>query len=108
MDARAASLQRLDAGLVVPRADPEVALKFGKAVEYMLPIEKERLNSLSDPVTIYRGQIAGRRAGISWTTDRERAEWFAKRLLYGGEPAVITGRVKRADIIAVFEERNES
>lgn len=34
---------------------------------------------LPDPVTLYRGAIPSRRDGMSWTTDPERAKWFARR-----------------------------
>lgn len=32
-----------------------------------------------EPLTVWRGGVAGAAIGFSWTTDRERAEWFAKR-----------------------------
>jgi hypothetical protein len=86
------------------------ALRFGGAVEYMEPENKERLASLPERVTIYRGQLAARRAGISWTTDREVAEWFARRwaMMLGGEPELISGHVERSNVIAAFTGRNES
>ncbi len=31
------------------------------------------------PWTVYRGTVWGRRRGMSWTTDLERARWFAAR-----------------------------
>ena len=55
------------------------ALSFGSAQKYMRPEDRECFTALPDPVSIYRGQLAGRHAGIAWTTDRERAEWFARR-----------------------------
>lgn len=86
------------------------ALSFGSAQKYMRPEDRECFTALPDPVSIYRGQLAGRHAGIAWTTDREWAERFARRsaLFFGGEPTLLTGRVKKADIIAVLTERKES
>jgi len=31
----------------------------------------------SEPVTLYRGSTPGRRRGMAWTTDLDRARWFA-------------------------------
>jgi hypothetical protein len=33
----------------------------------------------TEPLTIYRGTTLGRRRGLSWTTDRATAQWFANR-----------------------------
>ena len=84
------------------------ALRSGPARDYMSPEDSEWFASLPERVTIYRGQTAGRRAGISWTTERERAEWFARRYPFRGEPVLLSGRVKRSDIIAVFTGRRDS
>jgi hypothetical protein len=46
--------------------------------------------------------------GISWTLDRERAEWFARRFSNEHWPGVvITGQVKRERIIALINDRQE-
>ena len=86
------------------------ASSINSAQEHMGPEDRELFTALPDPVRIYRGQLAGRRAGISWTTERECAERFARRSagLWGGEPTLLIGLVKKADIIAVFTERKES
>lgn len=42
------------------------------------PVDYDGLG-LPDPVTLYRGAVPSRRDGMSWTTDRDRAEWFARR-----------------------------
>jgi hypothetical protein len=38
----------------------------------------------SKPVTLYRGAHPGRRRGMSWTTDLDRATWFAKGWIGNG------------------------
>jgi hypothetical protein len=85
------------------------ACKFGSAQEYMESEDREWLASLPERVTIYRGQFAGRRAGISWSTGREVAEFFGQREIeLGLEAVVLSGRVKRSNIIAAFTGRKES
>ena len=43
--------------------------------------ERAALAALPDPVPVFRGYSRdGRDRGLSWTTDRERADWFAHRL----------------------------
>lgn len=71
--------------------------------------ETNLLLSLPDEVTIYRGCLKGRNEnGLSWTLDKVKAEWFAKRLLRSGTPLLLTGVVKKSDIVAVLLGRNES
>jgi hypothetical protein len=67
--------------------------------------EREFLNELPDEVTVYRGAGKENRKGYSWTVDKETAEWFATRLRNVGE--VLTGRVKKSDIIAYISGRDE-
>jgi hypothetical protein len=44
--------------------------------------EREHLASLPDGLTIYRGvSLRSATHGLSWTLDRERAQWFANRWL---------------------------
>ncbi len=40
----------------------------------------------SEPLTVYRGATFGRRRGMSWTLDLDRARWFASR------SSLLTGR----------------
>jgi hypothetical protein len=97
-----------------------------RAYEFMTPENKEFYDALPDPVTVYRGQEAGTSPGVSWTTDKAKAEWFAERFtshegrifaaLQGGarfanskgKPIVLTGKIKKANVWAVFTDRNES
>jgi hypothetical protein len=74
----------------------------------MEPEDRKWLASLPERVTVYRGQAAGRRAGISWSTDRAVGGRFARRSAWSGEPVLLTGRIRRSDVIAAFTGRNES
>jgi hypothetical protein len=81
----------------------------------MRPEERRELAALPERVEVYRGVNAySHVAGISWTLDREQAEWFARRFPerpdYPGFvwSAVVSGRVLRHRIIALFQARQES
>lgn len=75
--------------------------------EISLPVNIEQLSD-DDMVTIYRGVRVNNCKGLSWTTDKQRAEWFAKRFGISGEKGyVFTGQIKKKDIIAFFDSRNE-
>jgi hypothetical protein len=63
-----------------------------------------------DKFSLYRG-VAGRGAarrvrGLSWTANRERAEWFAKRAFLH-DPAIYTVMANRSDIWAYTNQREE-
>lgn len=68
------------------------------------------LDTLSWPLTVYRG--CGRRhiRGISWTTDRIKAEYFARggRLGRQHDPVIATAQVKKAGVFFVLQGRRES
>lgn len=60
-------------------------------------------------ITVYRGTNVENYKGLSWTRDKEVAEWFAKRFLNEGQFGyVFYGKLAREDIIANFRSRNES
>ena len=73
--------------------------------------EQEALRNLPDEFPLYRG-FQGRGAkGISWTTDREKAVWFANRfamLDHLGEPKLLTGVARKEDVLGHFLGRGES
>ena len=55
--------------------------------------------------TVYRGiGTESRENGISWTLDKEKATWFARRF---SEGYVIQGTVEKKDILAFFNDRKE-
>jgi hypothetical protein len=73
--------------------------------------EQEELAALPERITVYRGvnalsYVVG---GLSWTLDRELAEWFGRRFISDLWPGlVIEGQVLRRRIIALFQTRRES
>jgi hypothetical protein len=71
--------------------------------------ERLALAALPDELTIYRGAREDlNEDGLSWTTDRARAEWFAKRFNREGDAVVLEARVTKHDVLAYFTGRNES
>jgi hypothetical protein len=75
--------------------------------------ERKRLKGMSDTIKVFRGLqgkgITKRRKqiGLSWTLDEKTAMWFAKR--YKNTPnTVVAAEVKRTDVHAFFNGRNES
>lgn len=82
------------------QADPKIL---------MTQSERKRLKSLPETVTVYRGVTSYNAKNIralSWTLDKEKAEWFAHR--YGEEGTVYEARIDKSRIIAYFAERGES
>lgn len=72
--------------------------------------ELEYYNSLPDVVTIYRGIAIGRaeQEGLSWTCNRDTAEWFANRFNEGNRKGyILKGVVDKKDIFAYFNSRDE-
>jgi hypothetical protein len=81
----------------------------GSARDFLEPEDKDFFDSLPERVTVYRGtQRPGRHVGISWTTDKEIAEWFARRFCLKGTPTLLSGQVRKSSIIAAFAHRKES
>ena len=65
------------------------------------------------PFVVFRG-VAGRGAkrrlrGLSWTADRDKAVWFAKRFAKDGaaDPAVFQSEIEAARVYAYCDERKE-
>ena len=75
---------------------------------YLMNEEDDQiLKSLPDEVTIYRGcQKRINENGLSWTLDKSKAEFFAKRL--GKNGIILEKKISKSDIIAVFTSRGES
>jgi len=68
-------------------------------------------DALPENVVVYRGcQQALNEEGLSWTTDKAKARWFARRFheRRDGPPIVLVGTVAKADVIACFTDRGES
>lgn len=68
--------------------------------------EREFFNGLPDNLVLHRGfDQEGGWCGWSWTLDRSRAEWFARR--YPGNPQVATIEILKAEVLAYFSGRDE-
>lgn len=85
-------------------------IKFMKMAEKSLVLPDD-IDKLSDDsmITIYRGVKENDYKGLSWTIDKNTAIWFAKRFSYDVDKCyVFTGQLKKKDIIAFFDCRNEN
>lgn len=72
--------------------------------------ERKAFAKLPDTIEIHRGyKLKERKLGMSWTTNKPQAEWFARRLIRAGERAyVVSGTVPKDKAIAYFLGRGES
>ena len=75
----------------------------------MTPEEMEVYDSLPDTLTVYRGVSPGRvENGLSWTANKEKALWFAKRFRSRGRNGVLlSGTVRKKDVLAYLNRRSE-
>jgi hypothetical protein len=89
--------------------DALTANRPGRAQWLMDGNENAVLAGLDDQVTVHRGfRRPGRHLAPSWTLDRARAEWFARRAVdrgTGGYLATVT--VPKSSVIVYFAGRNE-
>jgi hypothetical protein len=76
------------------------------------------LSAPTEPLTVYRGTTWGRRRDMSWTLDRNKALWFAQRMLSmqslhspaPGAPHiahVFRAEIEPQAVLAYFDRRNE-
>ncbi|WP_441260717.1 hypothetical protein AB7008_41650 [Bradyrhizobium sp. 521_C7_N1_3] len=70
-------------------------------------IEWQQFDALPDVITVYRGQPKRNARGMSWSLVRETAEWFAGKWRYCGEGWLLTATVKKRDVHAFKNDRNE-
>jgi hypothetical protein len=72
--------------------------------------ERAAFAALPEMIDIFRG-VSHKDAleGLSWTTSREKAEWFAHRAsrIQGGRPILASAKVHKTDVLAHFLGRNE-
>jgi hypothetical protein len=73
--------------------------------------EQRHFDGLPDLITIYRGQSQRNQRGMSWSLDRQRAEWFAARqLIFNGCHDVawlLTATVRKRDAHAYLNGSTE-
>lgn len=99
-----------------PNADPNLSkkelLSMFRSVDPQMLMDAEEyelFQGLDDVVTVYRGVTpynAKNVKALSWTLNRETAEWFAHR--YGEQGTVYGAQIPKEHICAVFLGRNES
>lgn len=92
----------------------DVNVSQAEILKWFNNAEKEKLmreedfctyTELPGRITVYRGiGTKSRENGISWTLDKEKATWFARRF---SEGYVIQGTVEKKDILAFFNDRKE-
>lgn len=73
--------------------------------------ELNQREMLDEPFTIYRGVAVNEDPpGLSWTTDRDRAEWFARRWqgMGGGSPRVYSREVDIMQVVGPLHQRGEA
>ena len=78
---------------------------------FLAEADPEFYDSLPETLTVYRGADRSCiEAGVSWTTDRHVAEGFARghRLLFNPDPVVATATVRKSEIFAATNGRQES
>lgn len=99
-----------------PNCDCNVPIK--EAIRWFNEANKQKLmNSndyeiylnLPDEIEVYRGVSVGRnKNGLSYTMNREKAEWFQKRFETDNKKGyLIHAIVKKKDVLAYFNTRDE-
>jgi len=89
------------------------ALNSNRACREMIMTGRERayFRKLPSQITIHRGYAHKNAAGWSWTLDKAKAVWFARRYAevddLAGKPRLATGTVKKKGVIAYFSRRKE-
>ncbi|MBK7362687.1 MAG: hypothetical protein IPJ01_10365 [Micavibrio sp.] len=74
---------------------------------FMSEDDKKAFDNLPDKLIVYRGYVKGKNEkGLSYTTDENKAKWFAKRFYKDGE---VTSRyVDKKDVFAYTNRRSEN
>lgn len=82
----------------------------GRSKYFMDEDEQKVFKALPAEVEVYRGYAHdGASEGLSWSLNKERAEWFAKRLVHRPEekPRLVSGKVKKQHVLAYLNGRQE-
>jgi len=79
-------------------------------IGFLSPADRDFYDALPDRMTVLRGCSRRRVRGLPWTTDRERAEFFARggRLGRQPDPVIACAEIAKADIFFVSTGRDES
>jgi hypothetical protein len=78
-------------------------------VAYLSDANRAFLQTLPTNITVFRGCSKCRVDGLSWTTDKEVAKGFARghRAIVVVDPVLVTAKVRKDDVLAVFTDRAE-
>ena len=93
-------LNKADLVFMFKSADPKALMEDD---------EYEQLQELDDTLTVYRGVTsynADNVKALSWTLNKEKAEWFAHR--FNDDGTVYEAQIDKKHIFAIFNGRNES
>lgn len=92
-----------------PVVDIEAQAGWIDVFEYVGYLSDDGSEQPTEPITLYRGGSAnfGGTEGLSWTSDPEKARWFAYRFGTAGR-AVWVATVEPDQVLARFGRRNES
>ena len=86
-----------------------LALSVKKPNQYtfMNKAEYEAFCKLPEHLTIYRGYVKNP-AGLSWTLDKDKAQWFAKRFSSRfGEGRITSKQITKDKVFAYLSRRSE-
>ena len=72
--------------------------------------DRAEFAKLPETLTVYRGaQYKKSFKGLSWTTDRDKALWFARRYRHSDlKSHLLSGTIRREHVLATFHGRGES
>jgi hypothetical protein len=82
----------------------EILSDYGMAME---SDDRKTLSELPEELTVYRGCTKAGEDGYSWTLDKEKAEWFAKRFARSGAQLLET-KIPKDSVVAYLGGRGES
>jgi hypothetical protein len=88
------------------------AVKFFKKAKKNLIMDEDELehyNQFENEVIVYRGVTEGHeRLGLSWTDNKEKAEWFRDRFEHLGRGGyLLQAKIKKKDILCYLNCRDE-
>ncbi len=71
--------------------------------------EQKAFAALPEEIKVYRGQVCHKPLAWSWTTDKEKAKWFAERFKeLKTKTEVLSGTVAKSKVEAYITRREES
>ena len=104
-----------DAWVNCENANMDVNVPISESVHWFKAANKKKLmneeeyavyESIPETITLYRGVAKGRKEkGMSWTNNKEKAEWFMHR--FGSDGYLLEMTVPKKDVLAYFSRRDE-